>query len=81
MFRGFSVLRSIPNMTVIAPSDQLKCEVQRVRCLSIRTSLRTGRVIQAHLSDEGNFQIGKGATLKSGTDVTIVACGVQLLDR
>lgn len=73
--------RSIPNMTVLAPCDPIEMRSATRAMLEYDgpVYMRTGRSnAKRILSEEGNFQIGKGATLKSGSDVTIVACGVEV---
>ena len=73
--------RSIPNMTVLAPCDPIEMRSATRAMLEYDgpVYMRTGRSnARRILSDKSNFQIGKGATLKSGSDVTIVACGVEV---
>ena len=73
--------RSIPNMTVISPCDPEEME-QATRAILDHVGpvyMRTGRSNCKKLLDNTyNFEIGKGHVMRDGTDLTIVACGVQV---
>ena len=82
VWRDLACFRSIPNMTVLAPCDPIEMRSATRAMLEYDgpVYMRTGRSnARRILSDKSNFQIGKGATLKSGSDVTIVACGVEVV--
>ena len=73
--------RSIPNMTVITPCDPVEMRKATKAILDHQgpVYMRTGRSdTKRILPDDYQFQIGKGVTVKDGSDVTIVACGVQV---
>jgi transketolase len=77
-----SVMRSLPNMTVICPGDPL--EVYRATTEMIKmagpTYLRLGKKGEPNLMYEtvGNFQIGKAVEVKKGKEVAIFSTGNML---
>ncbi len=77
-----AIMRSLPNMVVISP-----CDAEESRQAVIAAAkydgpvyLRFGRLAVPAVYAEGscNFEIGKGITLREGTDVTIVATGLMV---
>ena len=75
-----AVFRAIPGMIVISPSDPYEMElaVKAIIEYSGPVYMRTGRSETPRFLDENHkFEIGKGQILKEGTDITIVACGIQ----
>lgn len=76
-----ALMRVIPGMTVIVPCDGPEA-TQAVFEASKHEGpvyLRFGREATPIFHDEGfSFAIGKGETLRTGNDVTIVACGVMV---
>jgi transketolase len=73
--------RSIPNMIVLSPCDPLETEQATQAMLDYEgpVYMRTGRSDTMRILDNKyKFRIGKGQILKDGTDVTIVACGVEV---
>jgi len=73
--------RSIPNMVVISPCDPTEMEQATKAILDYvgPVYMRTGRSNTKRILDESyNFEIGKGKILRDGSDVTIVACGVEV---
>ena len=74
-----SLMRSVPNMTVIVPADGV--ETQKVIAEIVEHEgpvyVRLGRSKIPVIYDESyDFKIGKGNILKEGQDVTIIACGI-----
>ena len=74
-----SLMRSVPNMTVIVPADGV--ETQKVIAKIVEYEgpvyVRLGRSKIPVIYDESyDFKIGKGNILKEGQDVTIIACGI-----
>tara|TARA_B100000787_G_scaffold165486_1_gene149456 strand:- start:6167 stop:7135 length:969 start_codon:yes stop_codon:yes gene_type:complete len=73
--------RSIPNMTVISPCDSLEMD-QATKAMLDHIGpvyMRTGRSdCKRILGHDYEFVIGKGKILRDGTDLTIVACGVEV---
>ena len=73
--------RAIPGMTVVSPCDPLEVEQATEALLNFKgpVYMRTGRSpAQRILSDDYQFELGKGRVLRSGDDVTLVACGVEV---
>ncbi len=73
-----SLMRGIPNMTVIAPCDQVSVNQIMLQALNYQTPiyLRLGRApTPAFYTDDVTIEIGKGNVIKDGSDVTIIAIG------
>jgi transketolase len=77
-----SLMRSIPNMTVISPSDAVETEaaIRAVAEMKGPCYVRLGRLAVPVINDnpEYNFEIGKGVTVREGKDATIVATGIMV---
>ncbi len=74
-----AVMRSLPNMTVIVPSDEKSTRWATKFAAEIKgpVYLRLSRDVYPDLySDETKFECGKGAIVRDGTDVTVIACGL-----
>lgn len=74
-----AVMRSLPNMTVVVPSDAAST------CWATKFAiehngpiyLRLSRDVYPDLYDENTkFEFGKGAIVRDGRDVTVIACGL-----
>jgi transketolase len=77
-----SLMRSIPNMTVICPSDDVETEAA-VRAAAEYYGpvyIRLGRSSVPTINNrpEYKFQIGKAVVLKEGCDVSIFATGIMV---
>ena len=76
-----ALMRAIPGMTVINPADdtEAKLAVKAALELDGPVYMRFGRLAVPVIFDEDyKFEIGKGVTLKEGSDVTIVATGLMV---
>ncbi len=76
-----AAFRAIPGMTVISPADPIEMALATKAILDFDgpVYMRTGRSPSTRLfHDDHRFEIGKGQVLCSGSDVTIVACGVEV---
>ena len=78
-----AIMRAIPNMTVLCPSDgnEMKQAVKALLAYDGPAYLRLGRLAVETVTDqvEGyEFQIGKGVLLRDGQDVTVVAVGMMV---
>ncbi|MBT5391413.1 MAG: transketolase family protein [Euryarchaeota archaeon] len=75
-----AVFRTLPNVVVMHPCDDVSTRVltMQLPALGKPSYMRTARNKTPVLYDgrENEIQIGKGITLKEGSDVAIVACGV-----
>ncbi len=78
-----SVMRTFAGMTVIAPADAYETAKATAAAFEIDgpVYIRIGRGFEPpmHKNMDFDFQIGKAITLREGTDVTIIACGVPVL--
>ncbi|MEW6089161.1 MAG: transketolase family protein [bacterium] len=76
-----SLMRTIPGMVVIVPSDGIETEkviekaVEYTGPVYIRTSRAKSPVVN---NKDYKFEIGKGNLLRDGTDVAIIACGIMV---
>lgn len=77
-----SLMRSIPNMTVINPCDDIetKAAIEMIAEINGPCYVRLGRAAVETVSDyEGyKFEIGKGVTLREGNDAAIIATGIMV---
>ncbi len=77
-----ALMRSIPNMTVISPSDAVETEatIKAVAQYNGPCYVRLGRlpVNIVNSNSDYKFEIGKGVTLKEGTKATIIATGIMV---
>ena len=75
-----ALMRTIPGMTVICPSDDVeaKAAVKAAYEHDGPVYLRFGRlpVPVINNTDDYHFELGKGITLREGTDLTIVSTGL-----
>ncbi|MBR1571507.1 MAG: transketolase family protein [Lachnospiraceae bacterium] len=77
-----ALMRTIPGMTIINPSDDVeaKAAVKAAYEMEGPVYLRFGRLAVPVINDTDDykFEIGKGIVLKEGTDVTLVATGLEV---
>lgn len=77
-----SLMRSIPNMTVINPSDDLEtmAAIKAVSEMNGPCYIRLGRMAVSTVNTNADykFEIGKGVLLQDGLDVTIIATGIMV---
>ena len=77
-----SLMRSIPNMTVINPADAVETEAAILAVAEYNGPcyVRLGRLPVSVINNSENyrFEIGKGVTLAQGDDLTIVATGMMV---
>ena len=81
MIEDISLMRTIPNMTVISTSDdvQTKWAVKQISKLDGPVYLRLGRLsVPTIYSQEQKFEIGKAVQIGDGTDATVFATGVTV---
>lgn len=75
-----ALMRTIPGMVIINPSDDIEAKAAVQAAVSYKGPmyLRFGRPPVNIINDNPNynFTLGKGVTLKEGTDITIVATGI-----
>ena len=78
-----AIMRAIPNMTVLCPCDgyEMREAVRALLAYAGPAYMRLGRLAVETVTDrvEGyQFAIGKGALLRDGQDVTVVAVGMMV---
>ncbi len=77
-----SLMRSIPNMVVISPSDAIETEaaIEAIAKYNGPCYVRLGRSAVTVINDNEDykFEIGKGVTLREGKEATIIATGVMV---
>lgn len=79
----FALMRAIPGMSVLCPCDanEMFLAVEALLNYNGPAYLRLGRMAVETVTDsvEGySFEIGRGVTLRPGTDVTIAATGIMV---
>ena len=81
MLEDFSLMRALPNMTVMCTSDDLqtKWAVEEILKINGPVYLRLGRNATPEIYDKNQkFEIGKGIQIGNGTDGTVIATGVTV---
>ena len=78
----FALMRSIPGMTVICPSDDVEARaaVRAAYAMQGPVYLRFGRLAVPVFHDEASyhFEIGKGEQVTEGDDIAILATGLMV---
>ena len=83
MLEDLSLMRSIPNMTVLCPSDdtQTKWAIKEMAKFDGPVYIRLARVATPIIYDENQkFEIGKMVQIGDGPDATIFATGVEVAE-
>jgi len=77
-----SLMRSLPNMTVICPCDaiQTRAAVKVISRYQGPVYLRICRNDMTDILTEEEFEIGKVYIRKKGTDVTVIATGIMVYE-
>ena len=77
-----SLMRSIPNMVVISPSDDVetRAAIKAIAEYEGPCYIRLGRAAVNVINDEATykFELGKGVVISEGKDITIVATGIMV---
>lgn len=75
-----TIMRGLPNMTVVAPADGVECRLATLALTDLPgpAYLRLTRdATPVIFGDDYKFEVGKAVTLREGTDITIFGTGVQ----
>jgi transketolase len=75
-----TIMRGMPNMTVVAPADGVECRLATLALTDLPgpVYLRLTRDASPVIfGDDYTFEVGKAVTLRQGTDLTIFGTGVQ----
>jgi transketolase len=78
--QDLAILRTMPNMTVIAPADGIEVEKAMEAVVGVHgpAYLRLGRDPSPVIFDRSyGFEIGKAVALRHGTDVALISTGIQ----
>ncbi len=81
MMEDIAMMRALPNLKIIVPADSLEAEKATIAVSKFKGPawLRLGREkIPLFTEKKTPFKIGKAVTLKDGSDVTIIACGLMV---
>lgn len=78
-----AIMRAIPNMLVVSPCDgpEMRAAVAALMEYDGPAYLRMCRLAVESVTDEVpgyHFELGKGVTLRNGSDVTVVATGLMV---
>lgn len=77
-----ALMRTIPGMTIINPSDDIeaKAAVKAAYEIDGPVYMRFGRLAVPVINDNADykFEVGKGVLLKDGSDITIIATGLEV---
>jgi len=82
-FEDMGIMRNIPGMTVMEPSDStmLRSIVPQMSELYGNCYMRMCRRNVVKIYEDGSeFEIGKAAVLKEGSDVTVIANGIMVYE-
>ena len=83
MIEDISLMRTLPNMTVISTSDdtETKWAVEEISKIDGPVYLRLGRLATPVIYEESQyFEIGKGIQIGEGKDGTVFATGVTVIE-
>lgn len=76
------ILRSIPNVVILSPCDGLELikalEAAITHKGPVYLRMGGGKSLKPIYSEEYQFELGKGVTLKDGSDCTIIATGTMV---
>lgn len=78
-----AIMRSLANMTVIIPADGIEtaCAVRAAAEYPGPVYIRVGRGFEPtyYETEDYGYKIGKAVTIADGTDITLICCGVAVL--
>ena len=79
----FAIMRAIPGMLVLCPCDgnEMRLAVEALVNYEGPAYMRLGRLAVETVTDSipgYRFELGKGAIVRDGSDVTVIACGIMV---
>lgn len=83
MLEDINLMRGLPNMTVISPSDEMQTKwvIEEISKVKGPTYVRLGRAnTPAIYEADSKFEIGKAIVHGEGTDATIFATGIMVAE-
>jgi transketolase len=79
-----SIMRSIPNISVISPADSFETYKATLACVGYKESvyirLTGGSKNNPVYKEDYDFEIGKAVTLREGNDITIISSGTMVFE-
>ena len=82
-FEDVALMRTIPGMTVINPSDAVSAKILIKKAVEYNgpVYVRLGRLaVPVFYPEDAEIVIGKGNLIRDGKDVTIIAAGIMVND-
>ena len=82
-FEDIALMRTIPGMTVINPSDAVSAKklLRQAVAMDGPCYVRLGRAaVPVYYKEEDEIVLGKGKQLRNGKDLTIIATGIMVPD-
>ncbi len=75
-----AILRCIPNMTIVVPCDgpETREAILSAAVYPGPMYIRLGRAKFPTMENKARFEIGKAYSLRTGEDLTIIACGMMV---
>ena len=85
MIEDYAIMRAIPGMMVLCPCDgnEMKLATEALLNYEGPAYMRLGRLAVETVTDEiegYKFELDKAATLADGTDVTVIATGLEVAE-
>lgn len=80
MLEDIAIMRTLPNMTVLAPADSIEAEKMTIALAKARVPayMRLAReATPVFTTPETPFEIGKAYVLREGADVSLIATGTM----
>ena len=80
-FEDIALMRNIPGMLVVNPSDGVSAEILLKKVLEMKgpAYVRLGRAsVPVTYSEDAELEIGKGNLVKNGSDITVIATGIMV---
>ncbi len=79
----YAIMRAIPGMVVLSPCDgpEMRAAVKALLDYEGPAYMRLGRLAVDSVTDEVpgyRFELGRGAVLRDGSDVTVIAAGMMV---
>lgn len=81
MLEDLGLMRGLPNMTVLSPSDdtQTKWLIEEISKIQGPVYVRLGRLKSPVIYEENQkFEVGKGIQIGEGTEATVIATGLMV---
>ena len=79
----FAIMRAIPNMTVLCPADGIETSMAVRAYMEIDgpVYMRIGRGFEppCYENENHDFEIGRANVMREGKDLTIITCGIGVL--